>query len=53
LFYALTQWFPKYGSKPKQGHVEAIQNLIVYFQRYHCLFMPVCSLWALEKRVNF
>jgi len=49
--FDLARWFPKYGSKSKEGwrkgkkmgQTEAMQTGVVTFQRYRCLSVSVCS----------
>jgi len=52
----LAQRLPKYGLKHNQGcrmvkkcHAGMIQLGVVYFHRYHCLSMSVCSVGTWEK----
>ena len=35
----------------KMGRAEAMQIWAVYFQRYHCLFLSVCSVCVLKSRL--
>jgi len=49
-------WFPKYGSKPKQGWRRVNKwatprrsKRVVYFQRYYCFSVSFCSVRTWEK----